>query len=433
MLPWRKTRDGKTGIAMNASSRNFDIVYEERDISAASNSRCSIIRKNVSSTRSVRYVRSAPPTPTRPSANAAVRSESQQASVTGIFGTSPPPRTRRLVPPRVDRDVDGAVPVFVANLARDQTQRLLRLFQGDFVRRHRFEIDGPGLHQVEGHLDRLEAVPAHAPQLDGFTNNGIEIEAVDGLALEGGGQQFPVACFEDIQTAVDHLGRTTRGAVQDEVGTLAVGDLSDLVAHRLSVDHDRVVGTQALGHLEAMLVARKSGADDGLCARRFRRDDARESLLPRPLDHYRLPGTGAAVEVRPLKAVPQGERHRSQTRRYPLGDLVQDGSRMNIRELAISAPQPRPDGRLRRAVAQPVRAFVVRQLARAVLTRTAIVAMPAGQILLKRDIIAFFDAPPLRRQLAELLDDPDVLVTEDARDLARVGVHRNIGAANPGP
>ena len=51
MHEWRKSRDGKTGIAMNGgSSRDSDTVYDESDISATSNSRCRSMRKNVSST-----------------------------------------------------------------------------------------------------------------------------------------------------------------------------------------------------------------------------------------------------------------------------------------------------------------------------------------------------------------------------------------------
>ena len=41
--------------------------------------------------------------------------------------------------------------------------------------------------------------------------------------------------------------------------------------------------------------------------------------------------------------------------------------------------------------------------------------MPARQIFLERDDVADLESPALHRDLAELLDDADVLVTEDAR------------------
>ena len=51
MQECRNERDGKTGIAMNGGfSWKSDIVYDESDISAMSNSRCRNILKNVSST-----------------------------------------------------------------------------------------------------------------------------------------------------------------------------------------------------------------------------------------------------------------------------------------------------------------------------------------------------------------------------------------------
>jgi len=74
----RKAREGNTGIAMNGrapgSSASRLITYEDSDISAASNSRCLSIRKNVSSTGRLRYVRSTPSGRTSPLASAAVRS-----------------------------------------------------------------------------------------------------------------------------------------------------------------------------------------------------------------------------------------------------------------------------------------------------------------------------------------------------------------------
>src|SRR5690242_5241235 len=77
----RKKRDGKTGMAMNGGLGEWsDAVYEESDISEASNSRPRIMRKNVSSTGSVRYVSSMPSARTVPSASARVRSYSQQAN-----------------------------------------------------------------------------------------------------------------------------------------------------------------------------------------------------------------------------------------------------------------------------------------------------------------------------------------------------------------
>ena len=51
MHEWRNTRDGKTGIATNGRfGWNSDSTYDDSDISAASNSVCRSIRKNVSST-----------------------------------------------------------------------------------------------------------------------------------------------------------------------------------------------------------------------------------------------------------------------------------------------------------------------------------------------------------------------------------------------
>ena len=64
-----------------------DALYEESDISDASNSRPRIMRKNVSSTGSVRYVSSMPSGRTVPSASARVRSYSQQAKERRSFFT----------------------------------------------------------------------------------------------------------------------------------------------------------------------------------------------------------------------------------------------------------------------------------------------------------------------------------------------------------
>jgi hypothetical protein len=51
MLEWRNKRDGSTGIAMNGcGSRKSDTVYEERDISATSDSRWHSVRKSASPT-----------------------------------------------------------------------------------------------------------------------------------------------------------------------------------------------------------------------------------------------------------------------------------------------------------------------------------------------------------------------------------------------
>src|SRR5205085_7822324 len=66
-----------------------DAVYDESDISEAANSRSRIMRKNVSSTGSVRYVSSMPSARTVPSASARVRSYSQQAKLRGSFFTGP--------------------------------------------------------------------------------------------------------------------------------------------------------------------------------------------------------------------------------------------------------------------------------------------------------------------------------------------------------
>src|SRR3954468_19523381 len=75
MHEWRKKRDGKIGMAMNGGLGELsDAVYDESDISDASNSRLRIMRKNVSSTGNVRYVRSMPSGRTVPSASARVRS-----------------------------------------------------------------------------------------------------------------------------------------------------------------------------------------------------------------------------------------------------------------------------------------------------------------------------------------------------------------------
>jgi hypothetical protein len=51
MQECRKNREGKMGMATKGrGSRNIDTVYDDSDISATSNSRCRIMRKNVSST-----------------------------------------------------------------------------------------------------------------------------------------------------------------------------------------------------------------------------------------------------------------------------------------------------------------------------------------------------------------------------------------------
>ena len=55
MHEWRKKREGKTGMAMNGGfSALSEAVYDESDISEASNSRLRIMRKKVSSTGSER-------------------------------------------------------------------------------------------------------------------------------------------------------------------------------------------------------------------------------------------------------------------------------------------------------------------------------------------------------------------------------------------
>src|SRR6267142_2665391 len=88
MHEWRKKRDGNAGIAMNGGFGALsDALYDESDISEASNSRERIMRKNVSSTGSVRYVSSMPSGRTVPSASARVRSYSQQAKERRSFFT----------------------------------------------------------------------------------------------------------------------------------------------------------------------------------------------------------------------------------------------------------------------------------------------------------------------------------------------------------
>src|SRR5260221_7703227 len=69
MHEWRKKRDGNAGMAMNGGfSVCSEALYEESDISEASNSRLRIMRKKVSSTGSGREVRSKPSGRTVPSA-----------------------------------------------------------------------------------------------------------------------------------------------------------------------------------------------------------------------------------------------------------------------------------------------------------------------------------------------------------------------------
>jgi hypothetical protein len=71
----RKNRDGNTGIAMNGlSGLKSETEYDESDISATSNSWWRSIRKNVSSTGMLRYVRSMPSGWMRPSKSPRVRS-----------------------------------------------------------------------------------------------------------------------------------------------------------------------------------------------------------------------------------------------------------------------------------------------------------------------------------------------------------------------
>jgi len=71
----RKKRDGNTGIAMKGwSGLKSDTVYDDSDISATSNSWCRSMRKKVSSTGMLRYVRSMPSGWMRPSSSPRVRS-----------------------------------------------------------------------------------------------------------------------------------------------------------------------------------------------------------------------------------------------------------------------------------------------------------------------------------------------------------------------
>src|SRR6267378_872085 len=122
MHEWRKKRDGNTGIAMNGGAGALsDALYEESDISEASNSRSRIMRKNVSSTGSVRYVSSMPSARTVPSASARVRSYSQQAKLRRSLFTGPvysaPSRRRHAFHPAVGtacRRVRGARAVSVS-------------------------------------------------------------------------------------------------------------------------------------------------------------------------------------------------------------------------------------------------------------------------------------------------------------------------------
>src|SRR5258708_39497127 len=80
MHEWRKKRDGNAGMAMKGGvSVCSDALYEESDISEASNSRLGIMRKKVSSTGSGREGRAMPSGGTLPSAGARLRAWCQQA------------------------------------------------------------------------------------------------------------------------------------------------------------------------------------------------------------------------------------------------------------------------------------------------------------------------------------------------------------------
>src|SRR5260221_12307696 len=74
MHEWRKKRDGNAGMAMNGGfSVCSEGLYEESDISGASNSRLRIMREKGSSTRSEREVRSMASGRTGPVARGRVR------------------------------------------------------------------------------------------------------------------------------------------------------------------------------------------------------------------------------------------------------------------------------------------------------------------------------------------------------------------------
>src|SRR5712691_1271559 len=98
-------------------------------------------------------------------------------------------------------------------------------------------------------------------------------------------------------------------------------------------------GSQFPGDLQTMSILYQAGDDDLACPSFFRRDDSRQTLLTRPLDHNPAINTSAAVHSYPGDAVRNRGELRQQLCRDIIRYFIDDRVRVQVQVLSEATPQ----------------------------------------------------------------------------------------------